>query len=84
MVKFRNLISKRMEWTRISVESGSYIPIPEKFDAFKDQKAGEWDTDAKLVNEVTWTPNLMECPFPTPLMNQLERLRRIGKEGKAI
>jgi hypothetical protein len=67
MVKIRNLINKRMEWTRISVESGSYIPIPAKFDAWKDQKAGEMDTDAKLVNEVTWTPNLLECPFPTPV-----------------
>ncbi|KAL3894203.1 MAG: hypothetical protein SGCHY_005415 [Lobulomycetales sp.] len=84
MTRFKNVLKGRTERTRISVASGNYIPIPERPDPFKDQKPGPLDTPADIVKKVTWNPDINECPFPTPLMNQLYRLKRIGQEGKGI
>ncbi|KAJ3053369.1 60S ribosomal protein L24 [Rhizophlyctis rosea] len=66
------------------LDSQTVIAIPPKKDPFEDKKAGALDTKLEDVQEVTWTPNIKEAPFPVPLLNQLEKWRRVGKEGQAF
>jgi hypothetical protein len=70
--------------TRFSKESQQFIPIPKKEDKFKKQEEGPRDTTAELVQKVTFTPNVLECPFPPSLMNELERMKRKNIESVAI
>ena len=84
LVKFKNEAKQRNEWTRLSHASQTYIKIPEKKDKFKDRAVGPMDTPASLVSQITWTPNILECPFPVRLMNQLERLKRNKNEAKGL
>ena len=73
---------KRCKLTRFAKETGSIIKIP-KVEP-KVQSDGPLDTLGELVSKVTFEPNLTECPFPTQLMNEYVRMKRRGKESRAL
>ncbi|KAI8901631.1 translation protein SH3-like domain-containing protein [Globomyces pollinis-pini] len=69
---------------RFAASTGSCIPLPPKESKYANRKEGPLDTAAELVAEVTWRPDITKSPFPNPLMNELERMRRKNMESYAI
>ncbi|KAJ3105703.1 Plastid ribosomal protein L24 [Phlyctochytrium planicorne] len=74
--------TERYEIQRYFHESKSFLPIPNPLEKkYEDYKAGPADTKEDLVKATTWRPSLAATPFPPSFLNQLEKFRRIGKEG---
>jgi hypothetical protein len=75
---------RKKEQTRFSKESRNFIPIPQVEDPFKKQEQGKLDTKPEDISKVTFQPNILKCPFPASLMNELERMERRNKVASAI
>jgi hypothetical protein len=81
------------EVIRISKETQSVIPVPEKKDPFKGREGNYFtlislespmNTKPEVVAQVTWRPHIFKNPFPNALMNELERMGRRGRAAQAI
>ncbi|EGF76493.1 hypothetical protein BATDEDRAFT_92666 [Batrachochytrium dendrobatidis JAM81] len=69
---------------RLSLATDTVIPVPEPENPFKKLEEGALDTKPAIVSQVTWTPDITQCPFPPPFMNELERMRRKNREAQAL
>ncbi|KAJ3409466.1 Centromere/kinetochore protein zw10 [Chytridiales sp. JEL 0842] len=77
----RRVLKRRLK------SSGELLDIPKKKGPLSEgyeESLGKLDTPKDLVQQETWKPSLFEAPFPARFMNQLERFRRINKEGLAL
>ncbi|KAI8929851.1 translation protein SH3-like domain-containing protein [Entophlyctis helioformis] len=79
-----NPLTHRKEMQRLSLATQTLIPVPEPESKFKKLAEGANDTKANLVSQVTWKPDITKCPFPSPFMNELERMRRKNREAQAL
>ncbi|KAH6585722.1 hypothetical protein BASA50_001057 [Batrachochytrium salamandrivorans] len=82
-MEYDNLIKRKVQ-RRLSLSTDTLIPLPEREDPFKALKEGALDTSPAVVSEITWSPNILTCPFPAPFMNELERMRRRNREAQAL
>ncbi|KAJ3093741.1 hypothetical protein HDU96_002057 [Phlyctochytrium bullatum] len=77
-------VKQRWVRERFLESSKTFLPIPGWTQKWKDYTSSEFDTPEILAKQETWKPSLSETPFPAEVLNQLERLRRVGKEGAGI
>lgn len=64
---------------RICLCDHVFIPPPQPIDI-----AGPLDTRGEDYEEVTFTPNILDCPFPAKFLNQFEKLARVGKAARGL
>ena len=77
-----NPLNRRTELRRFSETSNAMIPLPSK--NYDDQTEGPLDTSPAVAVQGSWKPFLSDLPFPIPMMNALQKMKRKGKESHAF
>lgn len=66
---WRDSVTGKRRWNRYVDDSDIKIPWPEK--AEPTYEAYECDTRRNTVEDITYTPRLMESPFPSTILDEL-------------
>ncbi|KAJ3293131.1 hypothetical protein HDU79_000648 [Rhizoclosmatium sp. JEL0117] len=72
----------RLETYRLLKSSGQKLPVPADDGPVEKYEKSPLDTPNSLLAEKTWTPSVLNIPFPPRFMNQMERLKRMNSGGE--
>ncbi|KAJ1549326.1 Plastid ribosomal protein L24 [Cladochytrium tenue] len=85
LIRVYDQAKKRSVTQRFLEVSQTTLPFPQRRPVVALYEGeSQLDTPKALVGQATWTPDIMQSPFPPMFWNQLERSRRNNREGEAF
>ncbi|KAH6576516.1 hypothetical protein BASA60_004511 [Batrachochytrium salamandrivorans] len=65
-MEYDNLIKRKVQRRYLLQQTLLFLCLNEKIRSSIEE--GALDTSPAVVSEITWSPNILTCPFPAPFM----------------